>query len=527
MTILQSIILGIVQGLTEFLPISSSAHLVLIPHFLGWSIPESQVFPFDMLVQLGTLAAVIIYFWSDLWKIIKSFIQGLVSRKPSKDPNSRMGWYLILASIPASISGLLLKDKVAAVFNDPHATAYFLFGTAALLILAETIGKRSRSLGEIKWFDALWIGIFQAIAIFPGISRSGSTIAGGMTRNMDRPSAARFSFLMSIPIMIGAGLVSISDVLKMPDLGKFLPVLVVGFITALLVGYLSIHWLLNFLTKRSFFMFAGYCVLLAVAVLVTGTPQKNAQGISTVTPLAQSTQTPSPVGTYIDQNPLTVAYTSSLEWLLPAMSTCAGVIHDFSIITDNLPADQLNSNTHSILLRWGQPGSLENYSALLGRERLSLVVNSQNPLSTLPLDLTQRLASGEFRTWGEIFKICPQCFSNAPEESFLAQTPALFFYASGEEPQQIFLKEVMQNRPVGSASALLVPGSLQMHDALDGELTAFGFLPAHYLDAKIKEISISGMDQTTMESPILAISSGEPTGKARDWLICIQKVLNP
>ncbi|MHB8089795.1 MAG: undecaprenyl-diphosphate phosphatase, partial [Anaerolineaceae bacterium] len=132
MTLLQSIILGIVQGLTEFLPISSSAHLVLIPELLGWQIPEVQVFPFGVLVQMGTIIAVILYFWSDLWKIIKAFVKALVDRKPFEDPNARLGWYLILATIPAGLSGMLLKDKVEAVFNDPNATAYFLFGTAAL-----------------------------------------------------------------------------------------------------------------------------------------------------------------------------------------------------------------------------------------------------------------------------------------------------------------------------------------------------------------------------------------------------------
>src|SRR5512133_3470377 len=143
MTLLQSLILGIIQGLTEFLPISSSAHLVLIPHLLGWQIPEAQVFPFDVLVQIGTLVAVILYFWTDLWVIIRGFIKALVDRKPFEGEPARFGWYLLLATIPAGIAGILIKDQVEAAFNSPTSTALFLFVTAALLILAELIGKRT------------------------------------------------------------------------------------------------------------------------------------------------------------------------------------------------------------------------------------------------------------------------------------------------------------------------------------------------------------------------------------------------
>ena len=270
MTVLQSLILGIIQGLTEFLPISSSAHLVLVPYILNWSIPESQIFPFDVLVQLGTLAAVIAYFWRDLVTIIKAFVRGILRKKPFADPDARTGWYLVFATIPAGLAGLLLKSKVEAAFNSPKVTAIFLFFTAFLLVLAEFIGRRKRELKDLNWKDALWIGIFQAFSIFPGVSRSGSTIAGGMTRQLQRPAAARFAFLMSIPVMLAAGIFSIPDLLDVPNLGAFLPVLAVGFVAAVIVGYLSIRWLLNFLNKRSLVWFAGYCVLLAAAVLIIG-----------------------------------------------------------------------------------------------------------------------------------------------------------------------------------------------------------------------------------------------------------------
>jgi undecaprenyl-diphosphatase len=209
MTFLQSLILGIVQGLTEYLPISSSAHLVLVPYLFNWSFPAAQIFPFDVLVQLGTLLAVILYFWKDLVSILKAFFKGLIDKEPFKDPQARLGWYLILATIPAALVGMLIKAQVEAAFSSPRLVAYFLFGTATLLILSDLVGKRTRQVEEMTWWDALWIGLFQAISVFPGISRSGATITGGMTHNFDRSNSARFSFLMSIPVMIGAGLVSI------------------------------------------------------------------------------------------------------------------------------------------------------------------------------------------------------------------------------------------------------------------------------------------------------------------------------
>ena len=530
MTIIQSIILGIVQGLTEFLPISSSAHLVLVPNLLGWQIPEAQAFPFDVLVQLGTLVAVIIYFWSDLWKIIKSFFQGLIQRKPFEDPNARLGWYLILASVPAMFAGFLLKDKVEAVFNDANATAWFLFGTAALLVAAEILGKRSRTLIQMKWFDALWIGLFQAISIFPGISRSGSTIAGGMTRNMDRPSAARFSFLMSIPVMLGAGLISTLDVIKMPGLSDFIPVILAGFVAALLVGYLSIHWLLNFLNKRSFYWFAAYCVLLATVVLiVNGIRVKPvvAETIPTASPVAAATVSPISEDGTLDENPLTVAYTSSLEWLLPAMSTCADSIGNFAIVTHNLPADQIIEADDMIQLRWGAPSELNSYSAVLGTERLALIVNPINPLSSLNLEMAQKIAGAQFTSWGQVAEVCPECFTNPPDETLSALTPALNFYPADEEPQQLFLQVIMSDQPVAAAPALLIPGGQQMAEAVAANPASFGFLPSHFMNENVKEVAVAGIDLSTLQLPILSISAAEPTGQTRDWLICLQKVLNP
>ena len=268
MTLIQSILLGIIQGLTEFLPISSSGHLVIIPKLLGWQIPAQEAFIFDVLVQVATLLAVIAYFWQELLTITKAFITGLLRRAPFEDPFSRLGWYLILATIPAGVIGLTIKKLVEQAFNSLAAAGFFLLITAGLLFLAERLGNRSRKIDALNWVDAIWIGFFQALAIFPGVSRSGSTITGAMIRGLERPSAARFSFLMSIPIMLAAGLSASLDLVGIPNLMSVLPIFIPGFITAAVVGYISIRWLIGYLTHHSLTIFSIYCVLVGLLAII-------------------------------------------------------------------------------------------------------------------------------------------------------------------------------------------------------------------------------------------------------------------
>jgi undecaprenyl-diphosphatase len=172
-----------------------------------------------------------------------------------------------LATIPAILAGLLFKDWVERAFTSPRAAGLFLLGTAALLVIAEWLGKRRRKMENITWLDALIVGLFQAVSLLPGISRSGATISGGMLRNFDRPSAARFSFLMSVPVMIGAGILAGVDLIQSATFnGQIIP-LAIGFITAAIVGYLAIRWLLSYLTKRPLTAFAVYCLVACVIVI--------------------------------------------------------------------------------------------------------------------------------------------------------------------------------------------------------------------------------------------------------------------
>jgi undecaprenyl-diphosphatase len=267
MSPIQSVLLGIVQGLTEFLPISSSGHLVIVPRLLGWEIPPGDAFIFDVLVQVATLLGVIAYFWKDIIQIVREFIRGLATGKPFEDPDSRLGWFVLLATIPAGALGLLLKSSIEKAFSSSTATGVFLLVTAALLVIAERSGKRLRGLEQLSWKDALWIGFFQVLAVFPGVSRSGATITGGMTRNLERSASARFAFLMSIPIMLAAGLVASSDLMQMPNLRVVVPAYIPGFIAAAITGYLAIRWLLVYLTRHPLYVFAGYCTALGLLIL--------------------------------------------------------------------------------------------------------------------------------------------------------------------------------------------------------------------------------------------------------------------
>jgi undecaprenyl-diphosphatase len=264
MTIFQAIILGIVQGLTEFLPISSSGHLVLLPHLFNWNIPQDQVFVFDMLIQAGTLVAVILYFWKDLWSIFTGWFSALFNKKPFGTHEAKLGWLLILATIPGVIGGLFLDNLVESAFSSAKMTVIFLAITAILLSVGEWLGNKQRNLEELNWIDALTMGLFQVLALFPGISRSGSTITGGLLRNLDRASAARFSFLMSVPIMLGASIVTLFDIPSITNSSSFIPALIVGFLVAGAVGYLSIRWLLHYLSNHSLGKFSIYLMLVCI-----------------------------------------------------------------------------------------------------------------------------------------------------------------------------------------------------------------------------------------------------------------------
>jgi len=259
---LHALILGIIQGLTEFIPVSSTAHLLIGQQLFG--IPaDNAMFSFLVIVQLGTLISLFAFYWKDLLGIVKATLN---FRRSTPDRN--LGIYIVIATIPALLAGYLLKDAVEALFQTPLLQASIrLFSAAVLLTLAELLTRKSRTLDSMTWQDALIIGLFQIIAVFPGASRSGSTISGGLFRGFDRVSAARFAFLMSVPVMLAAGGYEMLDVIQMPNLGEFLPLLAVGFVTAAIVGWFAIKWLIDYLSKRSLYIFAAYCAIVGIICL--------------------------------------------------------------------------------------------------------------------------------------------------------------------------------------------------------------------------------------------------------------------
>lgn len=273
MSYLEAIVLGIVQGLTEFLPISSSGHLRIVPELFGWGDPGAS---FTAVIQLGTMAAVVIYFWSDLWRIAKAWCadawriarallgqRSLPAERSSDD--ARMGWYLIVATIPISIFGLAFKDQIETGARDLRLISGTLIIGGLVLLWADKVGKRTKDIEHVSTTDGVAIGVAQSLALVPGVSRSGATISAGMFLGFTREAAARFSFLLSIPAVVLSGLFSLKDVGTCTvGAGPTIVATIVSFV----VGFAAIAWFLKFLTGHSFLPFVIYRVGLGALLVV-------------------------------------------------------------------------------------------------------------------------------------------------------------------------------------------------------------------------------------------------------------------
>jgi len=270
MDILQGIIIGIVQGLTEFLPVSSSAHLVFIQNLLG---VESSL-AFDTFLHLGTLIAVVWFFRYDIYKMLKSWwlslgdlLQGRFMEGFYDDPYKRLAWYVILATIPVGIVGVLFEDSVDALFSGAlYVPAFFLFVTGTILYLSQRMPSGNINYNNITKKEALFMGLGQACAILPGLSRSGTTIAAGLTIGLDKEFAAKFSFILSIPAILGAFILQAKDIGSAMD-ANFLPV-ILGFIASIIAGYMAIKWMLDLIQNRNLDIFSYYCWLMGLIVFM-------------------------------------------------------------------------------------------------------------------------------------------------------------------------------------------------------------------------------------------------------------------
>lgn len=264
MSIFEALFIGIIQGISEFLPISSDGHLVLLPAIFGLNQPSLQAIS---IAHQGTLLAVLLYFYKDIWVIVQAILKSIQNRDLMESSESRMGWYILAGTIPAGTVGLLFKDFFEQQFANPQIAAFCLLGTAVMLVIGEYLRTGIKPLSEMSWLDAMLIGVAQVVAILPGISRSGTTITTGLLRGFNREASTRFSFLLGIPAIFGAGLLALKDLLEEPTAGSQLPALLVAFVTSGVVGYACIHFLLQWVKNRSLIPFALYCAGLAVLYL--------------------------------------------------------------------------------------------------------------------------------------------------------------------------------------------------------------------------------------------------------------------
>jgi undecaprenyl-diphosphatase len=252
-TIFQAIVYGAVQGITEFLPISSTAHLILLPWALGWPDPGLA---FDVALHLGTLVALLIYFRADWIALIKSA------------PTSRMARYIVAATIPGAIAGALFEHKVENALRAPQIIAMTLIGMALVLAGAELLGRRRKNLDELSWTDAMTVGVAQAFAIIPGVSRSGVTITAGLFRGMKRDAAAKFSFYLSTPLVAGAVAKKTLDILKEHSGLEQLTPFIVGILVSGIVGFFAIAFMMRYLQTHNTYLFIFYRIALGIVVLL-------------------------------------------------------------------------------------------------------------------------------------------------------------------------------------------------------------------------------------------------------------------
>jgi undecaprenyl-diphosphatase len=268
-TLVQALIMGIVQGLTEFLPVSSSGHLIIVPFLLGWTDPFINSIAFSVMLHIGTLAALLVYFRAEWVRLVPAGLATIRDRSFRTDPDRRLAWLLVAATIPAAIAGFLLNDIIEKTFREPGMVALTLVIGAVILWLADRWGARTRSVKDVSFPAAIGIGAAQAVALIPGISRSGISISAARFAGLDREAAARFSFLMATPIIIGA---AVFEVRKLATGEAGVPIelgpLIVGMTASFIAGVLAIGVLLRYLRTRSLSIFVAYRLVLAAVVVV-------------------------------------------------------------------------------------------------------------------------------------------------------------------------------------------------------------------------------------------------------------------
>lgn len=264
---LHAILLGIVEGVTEFLPISSTGHLTIVEKLLGYQLEAPGITAFTAVVQIGAILAAVVYFWKDIVRIVAAWCKGIVDKSARESFDYRMGWYVIIGSIPVAIAGLLLKHQIETVFRGLWVVAAGLILWSIVMFVADRVGREERKEKDITWRDALIIGLVQCFALIPGVSRSGATIAAGLFRHIDRVTATRLSFFLGIPALVAAGgLEAVTQVSHISENVGWLS-MGLGIGASFAVGYASIAWLIKFISHRTFTPFVIYRIALGVIII--------------------------------------------------------------------------------------------------------------------------------------------------------------------------------------------------------------------------------------------------------------------
>ena len=265
MDYIQAVVLGVVEGLTEFLPVSSTGHLTIAEKLLGLDVADRSVTAYTAVIQMGAILAVVVYFWVDIWRIAKAWVLGLVKPELRGRLDHRMGWYVILGSIPIGVIGLLARELITGPLRSLWVVAGALILWSAVMLYAERRGLQQRTEKDLTLKDALIVGLVQCIALVPGVSRSGATISTGLLVGLDRVTATRLSFFLSIPALLAAGLYELPE-----SLGGDISIgqTVVGTVVSFVVAYASVAWLLRFVSGNSIGKFVPYRVALGVVLLV-------------------------------------------------------------------------------------------------------------------------------------------------------------------------------------------------------------------------------------------------------------------
>ena len=264
----QAIILGIVEGITEFLPVSSTGHLTIVQKLFGMQLDDPSLVAFTVIIQIGAIIAAIIYFWQDIWRVLTAWWKGLWQTSERKKFDYKYGWAIIIGSVPIAVVGLLFHDKIETVLRSLWFVAFGLIGWSVVMWLADRAGqKASRQENQTTWKDTLIIGTTQCLSLIPGVSRSGATISAGLFRGFDRVTATKLSFFLGIPVLVAAGVMQIVTQYQYISDGVGWGNTLLAGIVSLIIGYISIAWLLKFVSSNNFSAFIWYRVALGLVIV--------------------------------------------------------------------------------------------------------------------------------------------------------------------------------------------------------------------------------------------------------------------